>query len=472
MKAMIWIVLVWVLCGGARICRAELVACVGDSITYGSGISDRTRNSYPAQLERILRQYDLDWEVRNFGVSGATLLRSGDRPYVLEGAYTSAKASGSDIVIIKLGTNDSKPQNWVFQDEFVADYGALIDSFRALPSEPEVWICKPVPAFRINFGIRPEVIEDEILPLIEQIAEEKDVPVIDLFTPMLHKASLFPDGIHPNAEGAGLIARTVAPFLLGVRFLPDFNRDGVLNLVDFVLLAGSWTEADPAMDVSPAPDGDGIVGYDDLAGLSRFWMSYPGAVAHWKLDEVEGELAADSLGDVHGTLHGSPRWRPIDGHIGGAVELDGIDDYISTGSVLNPADGPFTVFAWVRGGLPGRAILSQADESARGELWLGTDPGAGALMTALTDGSRGISPLLSETVVTDGNWHRVRFVWDGASRYLYLDGQALAADSRKLGNLKFSNAGMRIGAGCEREPDGFWSGLIDDVRIYNRAIRP
>lgn len=463
------VLMIW---GLAAPVRAKLVACVGDSITYGAGISDRVNNSYPAQLQRILRQYDATWEVRNFGVSGATLLQKGDRPYIRESAYADALASNPDIVIIKLGTNDSKPQNWVYEDEFVGDYARMIDAFEGLPSRPKVWICKPVPAFRVNFSIRPEVIRDEILPLIDQISREKDVSVIDLYTALLEAGGLFPDGIHPNAEGAGLMAQTIAPFLLGVRFLPDFNDDGVVDFLDYAHLASLWLAEDLALDVAPPPKGDGIIDWQDLGGLAAYWMTYPGLLAHWTLDETAGEMAADRLGRFEAVLHGAPVWRPADGRMGGAVELDGVDDYLSAGSVVNPAEGAFTVFAWVKGGRAGAAILSQSDDSGAGEVWLGTHAAAGALMTSLTDGSRITVPLVSDTPVTGESWHRVRLVWDGSRRYLYVDGGEVAADKRTLNNLRFSTAGFHIGAGKALESGSFWPGLIDDVRIYNRAVKP
>ena len=188
MKARVSFLAVLVVCGLSTAVHARLVACVGDSITYGAGISDRLNFSYPAQLQGILQQFDPAWEVRNFGVSGATLLRRGDKPYIRETAYAGALACNPDIVIIKLGTNDSKPQNWQYKDDFVTDYGNMIDAFRVLPSRPRVWVCKPVPAFAVNFAIRPEVIRDEILPLIDQISQEKSAPVIDLYTALLNSA--------------------------------------------------------------------------------------------------------------------------------------------------------------------------------------------------------------------------------------------------------------------------------------------
>jgi acyl-CoA thioesterase-1 len=459
----------WAFAAGAE---GKLVACVGDSITYGAGIANRATDSYPAQLQRILRRCDPAWEVRNFGVSGATLLWKGDLPYVLQSAYNDARACQPDVVVIKLGTNDSKPQNWAFRAEFVSDYERLIDSFQVLPSRPEVWLCQPVPAFRENFSIRPEVIRDEVLPLIEQVGRAKNVPVIDLYTALLDAAALFPDGIHPNAEGAGRMAQTIAPFLLGVRLLPDFNGDGVLNLRDFSRLALRWRGTEPALDIAPPPEGDGVLDYRDLAGLCRYWMTFPGVIAYWRLDETQGQVAADKLGRFDGTTYGSPVWRPAAGRIGGALELDGIDDYIAVGNVLNPADGAFTVFAWVRGGRPGAVILSQAGATGAGEAWLSIDVSTGGLMTNLTDGGRLTTPLVSDALISDGFWHHVRLVWDGAQRCLYVDGRQVAADTRKLGSLKFGGTRFYFGAGHALQDGTFWPGLLDDIRIYDRAVRP
>ena len=463
---------VGVVCGWTATSKAKLVACVGDSITYGSGIANRTVDSYPAQLQRILRQYDPSWEVQNFGVSGATLLTRGDLPYVRQAAFSNAQAFNPDIVIIKLGTNDSKPQNWQYKGDFVSDYESMIDVFRALPSRPQVWICKPVPAFYVNFNIRPDVIRDEILPLIDQISRDKSAPVIDLYTALQDWGKLFPDGIHPNAEGAGLMAQTIAPLLLGVRLLPDFDRDGVVNLVDFARLALFWRQNEASFDVAPAPNGDGFVNSLDLGGLARFWMKYPGLVAYWKLDEAEGDVAHDSLGRLSGTAHGLPAWQPGEGRIDGALSLDGVDDYVSTGAALNPGAGPFTVFVWIKGGRPGQTILSQSNKTGAGEVWLGTDATTGAVMTRLTDGSRITQPLVSDAAITDGTWHSLRLVWDGSGRHLHVDGKEVAADKRKLNALKSSDADFYFGAGKDLEPSAFWSGLLDDLRFYGRAVMP
>ena len=178
----------------------------------------------------------------------------------------------------------------------------------------------------------------------------------------------------PNAEGAGVMAQTIAPYLLGVRFSPDFNHDGIVNFTDFAHLALLWRQNDASLDVAPVPNGDGLISWLDLGGLARFWMTYPGLVAYWKLDETDGAVARDSLGHLDGVVHGTPLWQPAGGRIGGAMELDGLDDYVSVGNILNPGDGAFTVFVWTKRGRPGQTILSQSDKTGSGEVWLGRTP--------------------------------------------------------------------------------------------------
>jgi lysophospholipase L1-like esterase len=109
------------------------VACIGDSITFGSGIKFRSRDSYPAQLGRMLGN---EWQVRNFGVSGATMLKNGDKPYWEQQALGDALAYNPHVVVIKLGTNDTKPQNWKYKDEFISDYADMIGHFKRLSAQP------------------------------------------------------------------------------------------------------------------------------------------------------------------------------------------------------------------------------------------------------------------------------------------------------------------------------------------------
>jgi len=196
------------------------------------------------------------------------------------------------------------------------------------------------------------------------------------------------------------------------------------------------------------------------------WLKDFSLVAHWKLDETTGLIAQDSAGDKHGTLNGNPIWQPDSGKIDGALQFDGDGDYVSTPLVLNPASGRFSVFTWVKGGAPGQVIISKTG----GANWLLVDISTGNLMTELKGTGRNIRTLASQTIVTDSDWHRVGFVWDGSNRVLYVDDVEVAGDMQ--GNLAGSDSGLFIGAGRNLEPGSFWTGLIDDVRIHNRAVTP
>jgi Tol biopolymer transport system component len=258
--------------------------------------------------------------------------------------------------------------------------------------------------------------------------------------------------------------------LYGVPIVPivDFNGDGIVDAVDMCIMVDYWGTDEPLCDIGSMPWGDGIVDVNDLIILAEYLFTYPGAVAYWKLDETEGDLAQDSVGDNDGVMFGDAVWQPDGGQVDGALQFDGIDDYISTPFILNPADGEFSVFAWTKGGAPGEVIISQADCLN----WLSADASEGNLMTELryTRGRAEQPPLLSQTPITDGHWHRIGFVWDGSQRILYVDDVEVAADTQV--GLEGSDGGLYIGAGKNLESGSFFSGLIDDVRIYNRAISP
>ncbi len=195
--------------------RPLRVACLGDSITEGAGLPDPAADSYPAQLAALL---GAGYEVRNFGVGGATLLAAGDKPYRRQPAYAAALAFAPDLVVIALGTNDSKPANWRHRADFLRDYTALLRELRALPSAPRLWICRPMPVTPSgDWEISPAVVAEELPPLLAQIAAEEHTGLIDLFTPLRAHPDYAPDLVHPDARGAGVIARTVAAALTAAR---------------------------------------------------------------------------------------------------------------------------------------------------------------------------------------------------------------------------------------------------------------
>lgn len=182
------------------------VACVGDSITAGAGVKDPAKR-YPTQLGVLLGK---EYEVKNFGVSGSTMLDQGDKPYKKEKAFTTALEFKPDIVVIKLGTNDSKPQNWARKEGFAASTKSLVEAFQKANPKAKVYLCTPAPVISSgNFGIREEIVKPEIIPLVKLVAGEMKLEVIDIYSALAGKDALLPDRVHPNDEGATVIAKTV-----------------------------------------------------------------------------------------------------------------------------------------------------------------------------------------------------------------------------------------------------------------------
>jgi hypothetical protein len=237
-----------------------------------------------------------------------------------------------------------------------------------------------------------------------------------------------------------------------------------------------WGSRYALCDIGPTPLGDGIVDVRDLLVLMEDIEPEerePGLIAHWKLDETEGDAAFNSVSGEDAFVIGDPLWQPIGGILEGALQFDGTDDFISTDFVLNPADGLFSIMVWIKGGAPGQVILSQES----GPNWLMADIADGSLRTDLRTPEtigRGATPpgppLISPTTITDGGWHRVGFVRDGADRVLYVDDIEVARDTAD--SLESADGSLYIGAGSGLESGTYYSGLIDDVRIYNRVVSP
>ena len=182
------------------------IACIGNSITYGSGISNREKNAYPMQLQNLLGD---KYQVKNFGVSGNTLLKKGDHPYWNSGKYQEALAFAPDVVYIKLGTNDTKQQNRVYLDsDFDVDYKALIESFKVKNKGVRVVLLLPIPSFlNDSTSIWNPIIKDKIIPLTKKVAFDTNSEVIDLYQLFINQPHLLPDTIHPSSLGATVIAK-------------------------------------------------------------------------------------------------------------------------------------------------------------------------------------------------------------------------------------------------------------------------
>ena len=192
--------------------NAVRVACIGNSITDGFGIMNAEDKGYPAQLQKKL---GADYEVKNFGVSARTMMNKGDIPYMKELAWKDAQAFLPNIVVIKLGTNDSKTHNWAHgAEEYSQSMQAMIDTLKALPSHPEIYLCSPIPAFKGSWTINDSVIVNGEIPVLQKLAKKNKCHYLDLHSQYTFSNMMLGDGIHPNAKGAEKLAGIVYEALI------------------------------------------------------------------------------------------------------------------------------------------------------------------------------------------------------------------------------------------------------------------
>jgi hypothetical protein len=389
-------------------------------------------------------------------LSGKTLL------YFIDGLYPAVHESGN---VMKW---ESFNDDW-FSSVLVSQDPVAIDSvgFDFLRNEPR---CTQVIGHPENY--------------LHEMALADNPPSGTFYDPERDGTGLTSMGVHEHwnnavqkkysrnlgtGQGIELVVASLTPIV-------DFNNDEIVNSIDVSMMVDYWGTNEPLYDIAPPPLGDGVVDVQDLILLSEHLFEEifpPELVAYWKLDETEGIVANNSTGESDGFLFGDPVWRPAEGKRGGALEVDGIDDYVVSVPVLNPADGPFSVFAWTKGRMLGQVIISQSDGTGTGETWLCTDMSNGNLMTGLVPQKIGRytpQPLMSGSIISDGQWHHVGFVWDGSYRALYVDGVEVAKDNDAQNPLKSADGGLYIGAGKNLAAESFFSGLIDDVRIYNVTL--
>ena len=203
------------------------VACIGNSITDGHGIDMATQYGYPAELQKKLGN---DYWVKNFGVSARTMLNKGDYPYMNEMAWQDALAFKPDVVIIKLGTNDSKPYNWQHNSEFRQDLEQIVTTLcpalaqpakkgkknksqksQVSSQKPQIFLCTPIPAFKSTWDINDSVIVNGIIPIQKEVAQKYGLRIIDLHTHYANDGDkMLTDGIHPDGKGAQRLAEIIA----------------------------------------------------------------------------------------------------------------------------------------------------------------------------------------------------------------------------------------------------------------------
>jgi len=405
-----------------------VVACAGNDSKRGL--------PYPAKYPEVICVGATDcndeyWEFSNYGSELEIMAPSSGhyKPTSIPGIWStditgSAGDNESDYIGRCTGTSTSAP--------IVAGVAALI------------------------LSLEPDLTNEEVRHFITQSARDLGEPGRDEY------------------YGWGRVdARAALDMVLAKR--ADLNDNWRVDMEDLLILIEYWRTNEPSADIAPATKRDGIVDDKDLELFMQYWQTkipISGLLAHWRLDETEGMVAYDSAGEKDIFLSGEQFWRLDEGIQGGALELDGIDDYAGTSPVLNPADGPFSVLAWIKGGGSGQVMISQTDgfSGGTGGTWLGIDSTDGKLMTGLVPSQNLSLTLVSQAVITDGQWHHVGFVWDGSYRALYVDGVEVAKDEMVMAPLQSSDGSLYIGVDKNVDPSSFFSGMLDDIRIYNRAL--
>ncbi len=243
------------------------VACIGDSITYGAGITDRENNSYPAQLQALLGP---GYDVRNYGKSGARVSHLHAKYYktYAQAEYNAAIAFEPDIVIFALGINDCSIGQWeTNKPVFVADYKDLIDDFSSLPSNPQVYVGTLMPVFAPPYAY-PAIYDNmaECDPLIAQVATEEGAELVDLHTPLEPYPEYYPDGLHPDENGAAIIAETVYEATVLTLIESDdmaVNEEGPTSDTYTIVLNGTPQE-NVTLTLTPSESGQVVLEVDSV----------------------------------------------------------------------------------------------------------------------------------------------------------------------------------------------------------------
>ena len=186
------------------------IACVGDSTTYGHGITGWPKNNYPTLLQGLLGD---NYHVNNYGVSSHAVQDTSDRPYMNLEHYQESLAYDADFVVFMMGSNDSKPENWIDTASFREDLLSLLDSY----GDAEMVLCTLPSAFFTekhtenvtSHDIQPKIV-DEIAQITREVAAEKGFTLIDIHAlTAQHREWISADGVHPSKVGAAAIAQEV-----------------------------------------------------------------------------------------------------------------------------------------------------------------------------------------------------------------------------------------------------------------------
>jgi hypothetical protein len=298
-------------------------------------------------------------------------------------------------------------------------------------------------------------------PLSVNVFSPESTPIADVNTISLDRVEVT---IQPVRYYAGIVIES--------NLTADLNNDYKINSEDLVVLAAHWLETGCDDDNVWCGGADlnhfNGVDAEDFALFSNFWLAdlselIPNLVAHWKFD---GDPNDSSGNNYHGTVFGGPVWDP-NGQVDGALELDGIDDFVKiTGYQGIIGSQSRTVAAWVKT-TDTTNILTWGDTVTTGGKWLFRIDSTGALRVSVGGGD-----ITGSIPVNDNGWHHVAAVFanDGTPEVgdvkFYIDGTEDTLTTISQCPINTVASYVRIG----KWNAVYFAGKIDDVRIYSRAL--
>ena len=475
------------------------VICVGDSITAGYG----TTKSYPAQLGTLL---GTNYSVDEFGELGATALKSGDVSYWQSTQFTNSLSSHPDVVVLMLGSNDSKPGNWRGAVPFASDIRDLIAAYTNLPTHPRVYLCTPPSVYHSGaYGITSEAVNANVVPQTKIVAVETGCPLVDVNAGTRNMPENFPDNLHPNDRGAGFIAHLVryavtglvpveptnvhaasAPGGVSIYWDPSEGATGYTIRRStngggpYLTITTNATEI-PFVDsnvvacveyhyviIASNSNGRSVTESAEATATTGSWIakcnvSAPiGLVSWWTANGTANDIVGGSDGKFYNGVGYAP------GVVQQAFAFNGVEHFVS--APYNPAwafgNDSFTLELWVNFfATSGRRALLACDAgSGPSKKWIFWLTGGGLQFYANgPNPGRIVSAPFSPMV---GQWYHLALTREKEVFTFYIDG-APHSSAKAVMTIPSPNAPLTIGAA---EGNFYFNGLIDDVRIYDRAL--
>lgn len=473
--------------------RPIRISCIGDSITYGQYCTDNNQEtqSYPAQLQQLLGD---GYQVSNFGVNGSTMLKNGSKPYVNQQSYQDSLVSEPDIVIIMLGTNDANGSNPPLLVNFEEDAMELIETYRDLPTHPEVFIATSATCY-VN-SIQPGIIRDQVVPMQKEIAEKAGCVLIDIHTATAGIGNLFPDNVHPNRQGYCLMAGVMCAALIRQETPSDaitelssvyaeaqeINRAGQglysdASWADFqenlATAKNTFTRLDTLRDavvtrIAAALDES----MDNLSEEER--PEYPaGLVLQYNFNDLKDGVVKDAAGRFDGMLMGNV--TALDGFADGAVTLGGSrEDYVSLpGDVFSMTDD-VTISMWIKldQNPDWTALLIGGDDTSNCFCLAASGTNLGLTYGTKYDGLSGARVSSSSAdKVPAGEWAHMVYTQSGTEARLYLNGRQVGVNTEMERNPRELVGGRTVRIGANHlYNDPSMKGQLEDLSIYNGAM--